>query len=47
MNNMMLNDSVENVAANEAKIAINGRYSTLSETPRIFFVMRDFRVGVM
>lgn len=45
--NMCLNDTVEELAANEAKFAVNGGSSTASEVPNLRLVVRESRVGVL
>jgi hypothetical protein len=47
VNNVVLNDAVEDVATDEAKLAINGGKSALSVGPIVCLVVRSFRVGVV
>jgi hypothetical protein len=47
MNNVVLNDAMEDVAANEAKFTIDGRSGTLNESPVVGLVVRSILVGVV
>jgi hypothetical protein len=47
MNNVVLNDAMEDVAANEAKFTIDGRSGTLDESPVVGLVVRSILVGVV
>ncbi len=47
VDNVCLNDAVEQVSANEAKVAINGRESTLDEGPILGIKMREIGMRVM
>lgn len=47
MQDVGLNDAVEEPAADEAELAINGCGSTLDEGPLLAGVMRKGRVGVL
>lgn len=47
MNDMVINDLVEEVAANEAKSSVNSTKGTLDEGPRILIVVRNIRMSVV
>lgn len=47
VNNVVLDDAVEDVATNEAKLAINSGKSTLDKRPGVRIVVRSLWVGVV
>lgn len=47
MNDMVINDLVEEVAANEAESSVNSTKGTLDEGPRILIVVRNIRMSVV
>lgn len=47
MNNVVLNDAVEDVAADEAKVTVNGGGSALDEGPLISLIVLGLRVSVV
>ena len=47
VNHMVLDDTVEDVAADEAKIAVNGRKRALFIRPYILFVARSLGMSMM
>lgn len=47
VNNVVVDNVVEEVLANEAKVAINGGESALDEGPAVGFEVVDFLVGVV
>jgi hypothetical protein len=47
VNNVVLNDAVEDVAANEAEFTVNGRKGTLDESPLVCLVVRRLGMSVM
>jgi hypothetical protein len=47
VNHVVLDDAVEDVAANEAKLTINGRSGTLDKRPVFGFVVRGILMGVV
>jgi histidinol phosphatase-like PHP family hydrolase len=44
---MVLNDAVEDVAANEAKFTVNSRKGTLDESPLVCLVVRRLGMSVV
>jgi hypothetical protein len=47
VDDMVLDNAVEDVAADEAKLAVDGRHGTLDERPVVRIVMRRLLVGVV
>lgn len=47
MNNVVLNDAVEEVAADEAKLAVNSRQSALDKGPVLGIIVRHLQVSVV
>jgi hypothetical protein len=47
MHDMVLNDAVEDVAANEAKFTVNSRKGTLDESPLVCLVVRRLGMSVV
>ena len=47
VNNVLLNDAVEDVLANKAKVAVNGSESALDKGPALLGVVRDLLVVVV
>lgn len=47
VDNVELNDAVEQVTANEAKLSVDGSKSTLDEGPALGLVMVHLQVGVV
>lgn len=44
---MLLDDTVEEVLANESEVAVNGGQGTLDESPAVLVVVVDVRVVVV
>ena len=47
MNDVVLNDAMENVAADEAEITVDSGCGALEESPLVGFVVGSLRVSVM
>ena len=47
MNHVILNDTVEDVATDEAEVTINGGSCALDESPVLGFVVRGLGVSVV
>lgn len=47
VNDVVLDDSVEDVAANEAEFTVNGGKRTLDKSPLVGLVVRSILVGVV
>lgn len=47
VDNVVLNDAVENVTADEAKVTVHGGGSTLDKSPLVGLVVRGLWVGVV
>lgn len=47
VDDVVLNDAVKDVAADEAEFTVDGRGSALDESPVLGLVVRRLRVGVM
>lgn len=47
VNNVVLDNAVEDVATNEAKLAVDGGSSALNESPFLGLVVRGLRVSVV
>jgi hypothetical protein len=47
VNNVMLNNAVEQVAANEAELSVDGGQSTLDKGPVLGVIVRHLHVGVV
>lgn len=47
VNNVVLNDAVEEVAADETKLAVNGGNGALDKGPVLSIIVRHILVGVV
>ena len=47
MNDVVLDDAVENVAADEAEVTVDSGCCALEESPLVGFVVGSLRMGVM
>lgn len=47
VNDVLLDDTVEEVLANESEVAVNGGQGTLDESPTVLVVVVDVRVVVV